>query len=188
MSYMWDEMFELTASTSASWFLSARRLKRSADILWDIYETDANKMFEEEANILELENLEIGGVSMFISGLSIENLLKALLIKDNPNVVASGKLKQWPASGHDLIELAKEARISLDCAETALLKSLTTFVLWAGRYPVPKTVTRFRPEALPDGTHRIPGAFSAGDKRRLDCFFDRLVETLGISYSVADVD
>ena len=90
------------------WVLGARRLKRGGDIVFDAYEADLSAM-ERGSSPLELDNLEIAGVATLLYGLSIENLLKAIIIHKNPNPVENDKLREWDGTGHDLIKLAKKA-------------------------------------------------------------------------------
>lgn len=81
---------------------------------------------------------------MFLAGLGIECLLKAIRILQfqaaGKPVTAKNKRGSLALAKelktHDLRGLAAAAGINLDAAEVTLLERLTDFVEWAGRYPV----------------------------------------------------
>ena len=61
-----------------------------------------------------------------LAGMAIENLLKGAIVQ------AGGA----PPKTHDLVALSQEARRFWNAAQLDLLTRLTTFIVWAGRYPV----------------------------------------------------
>ncbi len=136
-----QEQFNVKAENPAIWADSARRLKHSADLIFDAYEIDLQKV-DNDVSPLELNNLEVAGAATLLFGLAIENLLKAIIITRETKTVEDGKLRDWPGNGHELILLAREANIMLDARQKDLLHRLVAFVEWAGRYPVPKKVTK----------------------------------------------
>lgn len=44
---------------------------------------------------------------------------------------------------HDLVQLARTANLPISGPETGILKTLSAFIVWDGRYPIPKTVELF---------------------------------------------
>ena len=67
--------------------------------------------------------------------MAMENLIKAIHIKQKTSWSSD---LSWTSGGHNQIELARQANIPLEESEEELLRSLSAFVVWAGRYPVPK--------------------------------------------------
>lgn len=134
-----DEQFELRGATPAAWVLNARRLKRSADVVFNAWISDVERM-ADGVSPLELDDLEVAGCAMLLYGLSLENLVKGILVEVDSSVVMNGEIGKWPGgrqNGHYLPGLFERADISLDSEEQDLIARLTAFVLWAGRYPIP---------------------------------------------------
>jgi hypothetical protein len=134
-----DEQFDLAGKSASAWALNARRLKRSGDIVFDAYERDVGKM-SNGTSLLELDNLEIASCAMLLYGLSLENLIKAVIIKGKPELISNGELLKWPGGGkhgHNLIGLFEEAVIDFSNGQSDIVVRLASFVLWAGRYPIP---------------------------------------------------
>lgn len=110
---------------------------------------------------------------MFLAGLGIECLLKAIRIlqfqaagkpiateNKRGSLALVNELKT-----HDLLGMAKAAEIELDQAETELLERLTDFVEWAGRYPV---------GVAAEQTGNRAGAYYASDRDTVFALVDRL--------------
>ena len=73
--------------------------------------------------------------AFLILGLAMENLLKALLLKQK-KVTFSGDHPKWPGNGHNQRELAKPLGRLLNVEQENILGHLEEFVVWAGRYPI----------------------------------------------------
>lgn len=83
---------------------------------------------------------------MLMYGLSFENIIKGLLISEDPNLLAGGKLSKH-LQGHDLVKLADRLRsIELNNDECDLLALLSDVVPYYGRYPVPRNAQDLKPE------------------------------------------
>ena len=121
------------------WLL--KRLKLSGDVLFGVYAHDLDAL-GDDVSALELDYLEIGGVVSMLLGMALENLLKAIIISKCPIIEHGNKLRNWPKDGHDLISLAEKAGIPLDHQYDQILQRLTTYIRWAGRYPVPKKASQ----------------------------------------------
>ena len=88
---------------------------------------------------LELKNLEVVAPATLMCGLAFENLFKAAIIKCKGASLKNGRLQEWPGKGHDLIALADISHIKLTPERRDLLSRLAAYVVWAGRYPIPKS-------------------------------------------------
>lgn len=86
--------------------------------------------------------------TLMIGGLVVENLLKGLIAR-RKGVPSTKGLPRF--TDHKLVDLAREADVSLSYSEQVLLQRLTEFVLWSGRYPAPQRVEAMRGYTNEDG-------------------------------------
>ncbi len=73
-------------------------------------------------------------------GLSFENLIKGILHAQGHTVIENGKFTTL-FSKHDLKYLANEldlSKINITENDKNALNNLTPYIIWAGRYPLPK--------------------------------------------------
>jgi hypothetical protein len=68
------------------------------------------------------------------AALSLELLFKAILAKQK---------KPIPANSHDLTSLCSRVGVEISTNQTITLELMTEELVWAGRYPTPKSVGRF---------------------------------------------
>ncbi len=144
------QQFQLKATEPISWKSRAYLLKNAADHLFDI---------QYEAISHLLESMEIGAkvdkepviygskgwteqsesslitIYFLLMGYAFENLIKAMCVLKNPNVLANDKLNG--IKSHDLRHLCKQCNLKLDENELALLDELSIYVVWRGKYPIP---------------------------------------------------
>ena len=73
------------------------------------------------------------------AGLSIELLLKAIIVENE-----NGEFKCIPKT-HDLCKLADKAKLSQpqNSKVKKVLKTLTKYIVWRGKYPVPITEKQY---------------------------------------------
>lgn len=75
---------------------------------------------------------------LLLYGLALENLIKGILISEDPMLLKDGRLDK-SLLVHDLTKLAKRlGTISLDNKELSLLEVLSEAIPYYGRYPVPR--------------------------------------------------
>lgn len=170
----YNEQFRLGALTPAVWVLWARRLRRSADLVFQQYCSDLRAM-EDGKSPLELDDLELSGCATLLYGLAMENLLKAIVIQAKPEqAIAGSKLRKWPGGGHDLLLLCKEAQVRIDNAERDQLVRLTAFVKWAGRYPVPMSLSAIRVPQVAVNPDTYPLPLNPHERNLFYTLYDRL--------------
>ncbi|WP_417733900.1 hypothetical protein [Roseovarius sp.] len=92
---------------------------------------------------------------LLMHGLAFENLIKGLLISEEPTLLNGGKLSKH-LLGHDLVKLADRLRtVQLNSEERNLLALLSDVVPYHGRYPVPRAAQDLKPERyISDGIHQ----------------------------------
>ena len=135
----WDEQHLHLAENPIAWVLQA-------DALIAAFETLAHA--DERALDSGDEPPRLSSVAYMLAGFAIEVLLKGLLVQKTRPLNANGR---FVLHSHHLVELAKEANISLIESEPRLLEKLEEFLTWAGRYPVPLTSESMRPRTTPSG-------------------------------------
>lgn len=133
------------------WFDTAERLKISADILFDKL-SDLYSRINRSENIFEWrkQQLAVFQSYMMLLGFSLENLIKAVSIKfytSQNKLVSDFKNLQndvWQVkSAHDLLTIADNCNFNLTDNEKNLIKRHTEFLIWAGRYHIPKTKLKY---------------------------------------------
>jgi hypothetical protein len=77
--------------------------------------------------------------TMLLLGLSFENLIKGVYVARNPTLVDRARLDRslWRADGGHGIRVFAKSLIALEQVEEDLLDRLQTYVVWAGRFPIP---------------------------------------------------
>ncbi len=180
--------FEAGARYPISWKSVSLTLKHAADRLYDLYH-DATIRFLEElvkservegSRILEGQELEdyrdgqLISVYFLLMGYAIENLLKAILMIQHPEYFKPDQ-KLVDIQSHDLAGLCSRCKIDVQQDETNLLKKLTTYILWQGKYPIPLELEKMWPKRQPDGTWETRGEAFHGRKtqQELDSLYTK---------------
>jgi hypothetical protein len=113
-----------------AWHRQGKGLLCSSEVLWG------------HAQHSTPEALSMPAASL-LGGYALENLLKALLVKQlraaGESIVVKGRLRR-ELTRHDLIALAEAAGAPLARHERFLLERLTVTITWGGRYIAPKEV------------------------------------------------
>ena len=82
-------------------------------------------------------SLKCTKIDVMLFGLSVELLIKAILIAQNPDFVTKDGLDDKIAK-HNLLALIETANIEIDKEERKILRDLQQYIEWMGRYPIPK--------------------------------------------------
>lgn len=117
---------------------------------------------------------------LMLSGMAIECLLKALWVKQGHDIVAGGKYVAVPgARDHDLVQLTVAVKVDLSDLETDLLRRLSHFLEYGGRYPVPKNAEKLRLIVSPRGGRGPATAWATpSDQLIFDAVVNRLQQLL----------
>jgi len=169
----YNEVFEATALTASSWALTAHRLKHAGDLLYEAYRQELKQMVSGPS-LVSLDNISLVTSATLLIGLAFENILKAIIVQNEPNIIENGKLKKWPSSGHNQLQLAQKARLDLDDTERDVLNRLSSFVVWAGRYPIPRSSDDFAIIQLAEPDKFVPIPIEHDEKSRVDNLFKKL--------------
>ncbi len=122
--------FDAATESPGSWLIEAMQLKVAAERIDWLFKpvTEA----EQTLSLMTTYRLLIG--------LSFENLIKGILHAQGNKVIENGKFTKL-FSKHDLKDLANKldpSEINITENEKNILKDLTPYVIWAGRYPLPR--------------------------------------------------
>lgn len=137
--------FQRMARRPTFWRISANDLRHSASLILDAISCDNKKLEAMKSG----ETIPAGAapaahlwdVYSMLAGLALENLAKGVIIKKTPELVGPTSLASFLTRGsHRLRPLFAKAGISVNVDEGAFLDLCSECILWAGRYPVPKTV------------------------------------------------
>jgi len=98
---------------------------------------------------------------MMLAGLALENLLKGIQIARDPRLVLPSPSKRTALLASTLtrhldLNLVRDAGVRLSPEEADLVERLSVFVVWGGRYPVPKDALAMKSVPAPDGSTRGP--------------------------------
>ncbi len=126
-----------------SWEGKARLLKRAADIIFEVYKVPyerfcslPNPYYEMNGELgQEFEDLHLKDVYYLLLGYSIENLAKAIIMIKNPGNLTEKGLDK--INKHETCDLLNENGITEFKEYDRILKILSEYTKWKGRYPVP---------------------------------------------------
>jgi hypothetical protein len=161
------------ASDHKVWSSKAHDLRQSAELLVQ-YEAEVTKNIFEDKVQPRLPPFWTAGPARMMMGFALENLFKALLLK-NPEHLSRAFSKEgnlsWGKDGHNLIKLSEEAGYEWGTKEIRYLELWQMCATWAGRYP------------LPTNEHQLPKQRKAlstreallGKRPRIDIYFSSLI-------------
>jgi hypothetical protein len=143
-----DWVFEMSGN-EFRWRDKSEELKRAVDVLWIAVESDVAYLREfvkkKPLDINEYDSQKsVINIAVFLAGLSIENLLKGILIITNPEYIKSGKIRGELIQSHNLIDLTKELNIKLTENEKAFCEISSEAISGFGRYPIPKNISKMK--------------------------------------------
>lgn len=116
--------------TPGLWLGYARLMKQAADILFSRSKT--------RTNVHQTPRADLAIPATLLYGYAIENAIKALVIKHNPITSGAEFTEYKNKSGwtnHKPVMLLESIKFGLDDDERNLLRVLSSFVIWAGKYP-----------------------------------------------------
>jgi hypothetical protein len=164
------------------WIRNAEELQAAAAVL----EIDIRLYWSEcrvkDNHVIQVSNRKyVQGPYSMLMAYSLENYLKAIIIHDKSDSLRGILLTDLPRylNDHNLVQLAKQAKVTLDISEEELLNRLSRFSTWAGRYPIPtgpNALTTVR--KLSDGKTYLAAYLAPHDIDRINKFIARLRTTL----------
>lgn len=135
--------FEKVAADPRAWLHSASRLKRAAEILAALDFQSLAELHKHPRRVRKHVFIRLSRVWMMLNGMALESVTKGVLVRQDPKIITT----EPKFFGHDLFWLLETAKVGLDQYEQDLVGRLIDCVIWAGRYPVPKTQDTYYPTA-----------------------------------------
>lgn len=128
-----DELLFKVKASPIFWRQKAEELKCASELIWPHATARLDKIIDEP----DLSKLGPNTFSIYLSliGFSTECLFKASAIRDNPGFVSNGNLSS-KLREHDLIKLAKLAKIGLSQNEHIFCKQAYRAMIIDSRYPI----------------------------------------------------
>jgi len=148
-----SQSFYKGAQTPVAWLRSAERLRDAAEVILsheqqfeipffracDLATQQATAIAYSEGNKSGSAEIECSPPNyppaQLLYAYAIENVLKGILVANNPSLANENKLNKSLLS-HDLNALARMADFQVYVQETPVLDALSKLSVWAGRYPV----------------------------------------------------
>jgi hypothetical protein len=129
------QSFAVQNTDPGAWYELARTLRIAAEPLQRSFFEIAHTSPNIEG--INLKQLAYSRGYMLLTGLAFENVLKAVALFRQRSDLMKKK------GGHGLVEMAKELAPGLAPRERDYLRRLEEYVVWCGRYPVPKEVEMY---------------------------------------------
>ncbi len=167
-----NQIYDAACAEPYLWLEKAREMRRAADLIWDQFHK-------------EIVDYTLGGeytgepftgdVAMMLYGFTIENMLKAGLVGKGIAVKPNGNFE---LTSHDLEYLATELSVKLCSEEQELLERLEAFLVWAGRYPIPRFKDDLYPQIWHDGSKGSIMNFGTSVRESIDCLIAKIQASL----------
>jgi hypothetical protein len=125
------------------WTIKARELHRMVElgyIAWRDDITELRQYVKSEGLVPFQHNASTLTVAFFLAALAIENLLKAHLLRIQPESIKDGKFRGQFISSHSLLDIAAEANVALTEEEKDFCELGTEAIYHFGRYHIGKSV------------------------------------------------
>ncbi len=164
------------------WIRNAEELQAAAAVL----EIDI-RLYWSECRVKDNHDIQVSnrkyvqGPYSMLMAYSLENYFKAIIIHDKSDSLRGILLTNLPRylNDHNLVQLAKQAKVTLDISEEELLNRLSRFSTWAGRYPIPTGPNALTTmQKLSDGKTYLAAYLAPHDIDRINKFIARLRTTL----------
>ena len=128
------ELFQCSLDSPGGWLMNAIWLKRASERI-DFYEH-----YGEDLNSSQCELGFMLPVFNLLVGLSFENLLKGIIVAQRGSAGSSGKVDSDLTihNMNSLVASIDRSVVPISAKEVAILINLEKYVIWAGRYPLPK--------------------------------------------------
>ena len=131
----WVEYCRALYATPRAWAYKGENLVHAFEALADVVEA--------RSDLADLRDQ-----ALMLAGMAVEVFLKAIAVSDpDTRAIVSGArprghgvdAKLWESFyTHDLTTLAKAATVGLDQSQTVTAAGLSQYILWKGRYVVPR--------------------------------------------------
>lgn len=120
----------------------------------------------------------VGPVELMLRGFAVECLLKAIWLKKGHLLTQAGRLIPIQAGAHDLVQIAQRVGVRLSAREKDVLRRLSHFAAYAGRYPVPTRAAAMKLTRALGGGRSAPTVWGGTDNSTFSALLRRLKKSL----------
>jgi hypothetical protein len=142
--------FNNTGKSTALWLFQSRELYRSSLYV----------MEERERKWNEITHLLQAPIALMLGAYAIETLLKMVIVGAHCDkhglTLESRRAREFLPTSHDLISLVKTAGLRVNNDDRNLLRELSRYSSWAGRYPIPLDSSGYTGPALFEAVRPAP--------------------------------
>src|SRR5258706_9846508 len=128
---VWD--YNAFGKSAVVWLQYSRELFRAASYLMEKRERTWN----------DITHLFQAPIALMLGAYAIETLLKMVIIAEfcvqHGLTFESHNAKEFVPKSHNLLGLIEKAKVRVSAMDRDLLKDLSRYSVWAGRYPIPLT-------------------------------------------------
>ena len=156
----------------SSWLEHAEELRDAAELIWKRHDDGLRVGITLDSAFTPVDDArrfsEVSRTYMLLAGFALENLIKGLLVYQDPSHVNRGVLSD-DLKSHNLVTLASKLKgLALSPAERQFCHTATSAIPYWGRYPIPLKRNQVTPEIGVDANLR----------RTFLALFDRLAHAL----------
>jgi hypothetical protein len=159
----WEEfqrkgLFVMNAMPS-DWLGYAHELEEAAEALWLNRENTMSlelwtKVIDSKQSETSEQNFGHARTYILLAGLALENVIKAILVMNNPALINEGILSKSLKS-HKLLNLANQVKdLELTAKEKKILQICQDAIPYYGRYPVPLDYNGIQPKEAATSSFR----------------------------------
>jgi len=140
------DLYNLISRDSMSWLDNSEKLKFSSEVIYKELQSQI-ELFMLDSLIYESEDKiqALWDSYYLLIGHSFENLIKGLSIENNRSAKSLDEIyKKWKYnSGHEISKIAQDNLSNLTEEEFKMLEKLETYIIWAGRYNLPRNADKY---------------------------------------------
>ena len=175
---LFDDWFNEKKDDPHRWGSNASNLKSAAEALFKVHRDWCDPETGEPINH---EHERVDAPATMLYGCAMENMIKAYLIKKYGSFETAMGANENAWKRHQIPALADETGLTISDELRLLLRTLESFVVWAGRYPIPLKRHQFTlPEQFDCSDDMVPSEiqFRGMGIRLLDEFFKRMEDAV----------
>lgn len=169
-----DVQFAWAGNSARAWHIVSKELLAASRVLKERADSfDSTSLKSGDPTPYETQ---LGAVELMLRGMAMECLLKALWLKSGNVLVQGGKYEGVPkAADHDLVQLASATKFVVKVQEKDVLRRLSHFIQYGGRYPIPQNASALKLTQIPGGGRAAPTTWTSPRDGRL---FDQMVQRI----------
>jgi len=175
-----EDLYFVLLHDAYSWVQKAERHLIPANI---IHKELVNHLHGKHEIPDELTDMVMGLIDsyMLLLSLSFENIIKGLIVSIKPDFIDTDELKiyKWGThGGHGIVEMLKCNFKSLDSIDSDLIERLQTYLIWAGKYQIPKSPDKYVSSRIP----KIQKMYRENDNITAERLFNKIKRQIELNW------